>query len=611
MALSGTFRTNEVGYVDLQTGIEIVTKFRLDWSATQDPATNTSTITWALTTEQSPTGSGYKRTVYKRYVKVGTQTYNLSSALQVSNGTGVLSGTTVIQHDSNGQKTITISAGVAVADSSYNCTGSKSFTLNPISRASTITCASPQTMGDTASVTVTQNNANFSHILYYKTSLDDEYTEIGRHTATQTYSWTLPDITQDITTTDRDTYTLLCETYLSDDYTGDHIDTTLNIVAEIPANVVPSVTIDSITEGNADIENVLPFAIGYSKPIVQVTFTGADGSTCISKSVTVANETQVSSSSSATETFAMTQPIPFGWQGTLTATVTVTDSRGRTATASQIIFVVQYKDPQITDLFLTRCDSLGAVDPTGEYLLVKASWKATALAGAYSIKLYVNNSLEDTYTTNTATQNTLTQISILSGISASSVYEVKAEILDALADARDTMGIPQPYLIQTVPRADVPISFYDDGTDIGVTCGESASGAGFNLTQYMFERGNLTTYLMRKVKTLWENQSPTSSFSAQSIALNSDEYDYYEVIYNQTNNVDYYMSTGLIPKGHGTRLTAMFIATGGCGGRTRIVEYTDDTHLSVQVGRLLNSGQTSVSNDNTACIPIAVLGYKM
>lgn len=57
MALSGSVTTNT------KTEYDITTSFKFDWTATQNTTLNQSTVSWTLTTVQSPTGTGYKRGV--------------------------------------------------------------------------------------------------------------------------------------------------------------------------------------------------------------------------------------------------------------------------------------------------------------------------------------------------------------------------------------------------------------------------------------------------------------------------------------------------------------------------------------------------------------------
>lgn len=134
MALSGSFNTNSVTWYG--DGYTIVTYFTFSWTATQNVSANTSTVTWKLTQKQTPTGSGYTRTIEKKYATIdGSQSLN-STTISGTNGTVVLSGTKTISHNTDGSKTFSVSVGVEVGggQSSYNCTGSGSFTLDKIAR---------------------------------------------------------------------------------------------------------------------------------------------------------------------------------------------------------------------------------------------------------------------------------------------------------------------------------------------------------------------------------------------------------------------------------------------------------------------------------------------
>lgn len=589
--LSGTFLTSQVVY---SGNPDITTKFRLDWEATQSQSGNYSDVDWTLTTVQTPTGSGYKRTVYKAYVTVNGITTSSSSQIQVSNGVVVLSGTTRVTHNADGTKTIVIQAGVAVGSNPYNCTGLKSFVLDPIPRGSTISCASEAIMGNTITITITQSDEDYSHILY--AIVGNLTNEIGRDQGSATYSWTLPDTAASVTDADGTNYVLQCVTYHDNDYTGEEVTSKKTVYAQVPIEYVPIISIGTI--GNNNVPAGFPFVVGYSKLSIPTTIAGSHGSTIVNRSVQVGNEV-LNSQETGTITLTMVSAIQ---TTSVLVTVTAIDSRGRTATATTTINAEPYSSPQIS-IDCTRCDNDGTVNPAGEHLAVKAVWKYSSIDDNNSadIGVYVDGTLETTYTTLNNNQPVLLEIARISDIYASDQYAITAIITDALASTAITA---------TVAKAIIPLSPYDDGNDIGVTFGQMSVAPGFRLTKKMFDDGNLHEFVDYKTKVLWENSSPTSSFAAQNITLNSDEYDFYEIIFNQVTSVDYYMSSGIIPKGHGTRLTAMFVANGGVGGRTRIVDYADDTTLAVQVGRLVSTGQTTITNDNSACIPIAVLGYR-
>lgn len=99
-----------------------------------------------------------------------------------------------------------------------------------------------------------------------------------------------------------------------------------------------------------------------------------------------------------------------------------------------------------------------------------------------------------------------------------------------------------------------------------------------------------------KGKILWTNPNPTAGFPAQTITLNSDDYDTYKVYYYiSSSNLQVLTSESI--KGHGTRLMIPSITM-----EHRPVNASDNTHLNV--GLPINTGQPVNG------IPIYVVGYK-
>lgn len=347
----------------------------------------------------------------------------------------------------------------------------KNFTLTYIPRASDITCASPVTMGTSESVTVTQKSASFSHILYYSTDSGTTWNEIGRDTATKTYTWSVPDLSNSLPNATSATYDLKCETYMNGTYSDTPLETTLSIVANVPSSYVPTVTIGTITEGNNSVPVGFPFIVGHSKPTIPTTFTGSHNSTVVSRSVNLNGETLTSTSA--------VEPVSLTATRTLSATntpvtATVIDSRGRTGSDTATITALAYNSPSV-EIDCTRCQSDGTIDPLGTYVLVLAKWSWTSVGSpelnSADIDIYIDGTLDTTYTTTTNAQNTLTQIAILSGFQITNQYNITVTISDELVSST---------VSQLVTKAQMPLSLYDDGNDIGVTIGRMATQGGFN-----------------------------------------------------------------------------------------------------------------------------------
>lgn len=223
MALSGNFTTGSV------TAYGVTTRFTFAWTATQSPATNSSTVTWSVTTVQTPTGSGYTRSVRKVSIDINgsnvkTQVWPYDNMLRVSNGTVLASGTTTVSHNDDGTKSFPVTLMVNVGqmnENSYTHSKTVTFTLDTIALASTITAENSAYVSTPTSITVTQGSTSYSHILLYKLSSASTYTEIGRNVGTKTYSWTTP--------ATAGTYDLLVRTYTNGSYTGDPLTSSATI----------------------------------------------------------------------------------------------------------------------------------------------------------------------------------------------------------------------------------------------------------------------------------------------------------------------------------------------------------------------------------------------
>ena len=468
MALSGNFNTGWTTYVG-----GAAARFLFTWSGTQSIANNTTTVSWNLKAEIDP--SGYHRGVRKIVVNFDgadryTQVYPYNNMLQAYNNNTVASGSYTVTHAEDGSKSLTFTVKVNVGystEDTFNSTGTGTYVLDTIPRASTITCSSPVVMATTQSVTVTQKSADFSHILYYKTSAGS-YTEIGRDTATKTYSWTLPDITSTIPNADSDIYTLRAVTYFTDDYTGDSIETLLNITAQVPSTYVPSIQINSVTEANSNVPNTFPLLAGISKFTVSTTFTGSANSTCKSRTVQVPNNNAITSvSSTATQSVTFLNPI-----NTTTATVsaTTTDSRNRVGTASTSVSLYNYIAPTL-ELDCTRCDSNGNTDQLGDYINVRVRCSYDTVNNLNSATLVIKRNTTQVASVNLTGNITTWTSVVVTSASATQQWTIEGTVTDLITSS---------IVSQVVTKASMAFCRFDDGSNVGVAFGRLATEGGIH-----------------------------------------------------------------------------------------------------------------------------------
>ena len=130
MALSGTL--NSSGYQGRY--------IQLTWTAKSSIPNNNSVISWSLKGAGQASSSWYSAGNFKVIIN-GTTVYSSSTRIDLYNGTHIADGTITIAHNSNGTKSFTASIEAGIYLYAVNCTGSATFTLDPIPRKATISSA--------------------------------------------------------------------------------------------------------------------------------------------------------------------------------------------------------------------------------------------------------------------------------------------------------------------------------------------------------------------------------------------------------------------------------------------------------------------------------------
>ena len=198
---------------------------------------------------------------------------------------------------------------------------------------------------------------------------------------------------------------------------------------------------------------------------------------------------------------------------------TITDSRGRTATATATKSGTAYTKPNLT-VTAARCNSDKTLNPLGAYCLLTVSCTIMQIGAennfAQPIRVYM--STDGSTFTQYATRNV-----------AAGTYTASYEFKPSLAintpawfivETADTVTYDATPSIRikataSVTKAAVPLSLYDDGTNVGVSIGQIATGSGFNcylpaqfsldgltlpgtLADYVIEAGTSSGWTYRK-----------------------------------------------------------------------------------------------------------------
>lgn len=160
-----SIQTSSVSYSG--SGYTIVTSFILEWTEEISVSDNTSVLSWTLKTNQSPTGSGYRRTFNSSgsYVTINGHQVGIQSQ-QVYNGLIVARGSETIRHNDDGTKSVSVAIRCNVGGD--YCSANRSIDLTRIDRINQMEIT-PQTLSSgTATITITK------YVRTYTTSIEYE-----------------------------------------------------------------------------------------------------------------------------------------------------------------------------------------------------------------------------------------------------------------------------------------------------------------------------------------------------------------------------------------------------------------------------------------------------
>ena len=210
MALSGSLNSSkyDVRYI------------KLSWTATQNISKNESTISWTLKGAGGDEYSWYMAGGFKVVIN-GVTLYSKDTDYRIKlfNGTTVASGTTTIQHNSDGTKTFSASIQAGIYKYAVNCKGSDTFTLDTIPRASSITATSANVESN-STITINRASSDFTHTLTY--TFGSLSGTIATKTTSTSVQFKLPTsfYAQIGSTATSKTGTITCDTYNGDTKIG-------------------------------------------------------------------------------------------------------------------------------------------------------------------------------------------------------------------------------------------------------------------------------------------------------------------------------------------------------------------------------------------------------
>lgn len=447
---SGSFATS--GYSDPGWPDHYV----FSWSlSSQSIVDNTSTITWTLAGAGADTSGRYTG-VKEKYVTVNGVTQSDATVVFTYNGTVAFRGTTVIKHNSEGKASFSASAGGAfLTYGSYNSTGSGSWTLPTIARATTPTfSATSVTMGGSITITLTPAVSSFKHKLRYSFgslsqqvsgfSEGNDFTPSGNRTVTFTPPVALANQIPNATS---GVCSILCYTYNS---SGTHIGTvTKTITLNVPS-YEPQITAITLTGSNLLSGE---YVQGKSAVTINITASSSYGATIKAYSTVFDGKTYTGNSF---KTSTLSSP---GGSASRAAMVTVTDTRGKTKTlSSSSITVHPYSIPSITGFTLTRQS-----DGTTVIAVVNGAVSSVNSKNAKTVKVVLNGVTQN----KTPSGYSISESITFTNVPTDSTLTGTATITDSYTNVQKSV---------VLPTVAVTMDFYKDGT--GIAMGKVAESSG-------------------------------------------------------------------------------------------------------------------------------------
>lgn len=451
MALSGSISTNGC------PGEGEGRYYTLSWSATQSISNNTSTISWTLST-----AGGYSSWMTERTVYVdidGERVFSKTEAVDRYRGT-IATGTKSISHNSDGTRSFSVSLGAAIYYASVQCTGSQTFTLDTIARASTLS-VSDGTLGTKTTPTADRKSSSFTHTLTW---------ECGSYSGTiatksSATSW---NFTPELKLASVAPYgqKVYC-TYTLSTYNGSTLVGTdsKSVWFTIPSSVKPSCTL-SLSDSNGYASTYGGYIQGESQLSVTINATQAYGSP-ISRYSASANGTTYSTQTFTTSVLKKV--------GTNTISATVTDGRERPGSVSSNITVLAYSRPQITNLKVRRCNANGTENDRGGYGKISFHCTITPLSNKNTRACSLRYRQSGATTWTNAPAITLSAYDQdcnppVIQMSDAHSYEVQINLTDAFGTTSAVTSISTGYCLYHIPASGK-----------GITFGGIAEGDGFNV----------------------------------------------------------------------------------------------------------------------------------
>lgn len=457
-------------------------------------ANNTSNVTVYIQVHRTNTGyTTYGSGTVSGSVNGTSYSKSISSSTKVSDSTWVTlySNTYTISHNSDGSKTISVTANFSWTRTG---SGSVSCTLTTIPRASSISWGSGNSttagVTDGAIISISRASSSFTHTIKY--AFGNASGTICTKTTATTVKWTIPlSLLNQIPSATSGTGTLTCTTYSGSTAVGT---STLKLTVVAPSSVKPTISSASITidnSANSVIKGWELYVVGYSKAKITATASGSYGSTVSSFTISGGYSTTQSGSSLSYTGSKFTS------SGSKTFNVVAKDSRGRSSDSKSAgtITVYTYSNPSVSSFTVQRSSS------DAKKIIVKANWSFSSVNSKNSATgtLYYKKSTSSGWTTYGAISKN-TEVTLTGDFAEESSYNFKIVVKDAVGNSAQEESF--------IPTIDVLLDFKAGGKGLGIgkiaesDSMEVALDAKFMGTVYIYDEGGNAMTLAAYIKSI-------------------------------------------------------------------------------------------------------------
>ena len=434
-------------------------KLRVSWSATQNPANNTSLITAKMYLVLDPSWSLSIGTRSNTCQIDGAVSYYTSPKISSAGGETILLGTVskTVTHNVDGSRQVLIDAqfviNATISGTKYVTIGATgTITLDTIPRVSSFSLSSSSVvLGNTITINISRLSDSFTHRIKYSWGQQSGTVATGVATS---HTWTVPlSLANYIPNGTTGTCFITVETMSGSTVIGSQ---TKSFTGTVPAGSVPSITSVTLTDPSGNVpQEIGLFVKGKSTLRIQTAAAGVSGSTITSYSVTINGVTY---SGNDVTTGVLNNA------GTLNLTITVTDSRDRSASVSRSITVHDYHTPIISTFDVKRVNAAGVDDDEGNRVKISYATVLSDINGKNvgSLGIYYKVASDDTWLTALSDEGiayAMADSIIVQNISVDSTYEIRIVLSDIFTSSTRSAQ---------VTTASVVMDFLSNGRGMGI-----------------------------------------------------------------------------------------------------------------------------------------------